>query len=468
MRASIRLTLLRALALPMMVVLAGGGWFAYRVAVDVANDAYDQSLQNSALAIANRVRFVRGQAQLLLPVEAEQMLRTDEFDRVYFRVRDARDRLVAGDEGLPVPELSEAPNTFSFYHAVYDGRRIRAVRLNVGSGNSRFYVTVAETTRKREIAVRRLLFALVLPAALIVLAAAAIIWFGISRGLVPLRRLERELEQRGGEDLSPVNEAGVPYEVRLLVRALNGLLGRLRAAATGQRTFLEDAAHQLRTPLANLRIQLELLAREPGSEAMARQLQESVTRTIRLANQLLALARAESGRPLAPDFRPVNIGAVIEELVDEWVRAADRKAIDLGFDRGEAWMLGDPFMLRELAANLIDNAIAYTQAGGHVTARCGVRDGTVFLEVEDNGPGIPAAERERVLERFHRIPGSPGSGSGLGLAIANDIVKAHSGALVLAEPAAHPGTIVRAEFRETAQRPGAGAPPPVRAVAAAG
>jgi len=238
----------------------------------------------------------------------------------------------------------------------------------------------------------------------------------------------------------------------------------LRDAAAEQRTFLEDAAHQLRTPLANLRIQLELLAREPGAEAVARQLQETVTRTIRLANQLLALARAESGRPLAPDFRPINLGAVIEGLVDEWVRAADRKTIDLGFDRGEAWMLGDPFMLRELAANLIDNAITYTQPGGRITVRCGAREGRVFLEVEDNGPGIPAAERARVLERFHRVPGSPGSGSGLGLAIANDIVKAHAGTLVLGEPSGHPGTIVRAEFRETVLRPAA----PARAAAIAG
>lgn len=461
MRSSIRLALLRSLALPILAVLAAGAWIAYRVAVDVANGAYDQSLQNSALAIANRVRVVRGQAQLALPVEAEQMLRTDEYDRVYFRVRDAKGRLVAGDDGLPVPESAEAPNTFTLFHAEYEGRRIRGVRLNVGSGANRFYVTVAETTRKREIAVRRLLLALVLPSALIVLAAAALIWFGISRGLVPLRRLERELERRGGDDLSPVEESGVPQEVRLLVRALNGLLGRLRDAGAAQRTFLEDAAHQLRTPLANLRIQLELLARDPESEAAARQLQESVARTIRLANQLLALARAESGRPLAPDFRPVNLGTVIDELVDEWVRTADRKSIDLGFDRADAWTLGDPFMLRELAANLIDNALAYTQAGGHVTVRSGARAGTVFLEVEDNGPGIPPAERARVLERFHRVPGSAGSGSGLGLAIANDIVRAHSGALVIGEPAARVGTVVRAEFRETAARPGA----PARAAA---
>ena len=178
------------------------------------------------------------------------------------------------------------------------------------------------------------------------------------------------------------------------------------------------------------------------------------------------LARAESGRPLAPDFRPVNLGAVIEELVDEWVRAADRKAIDLGVDRGEAWTLGDPFMLRELAANLIDNAISYTQPGGRVTARCGASKGAVVLEVEDNGPGIPAAERSRVLERFHRVPGSAGSGSGLGLAIANDIVRAHSGTLTLGGPPGHPGTIVRAEFRETALRPAATAP--LRPVAAVG
>jgi two-component system sensor histidine kinase TctE len=292
-----------------------------------------------------------------------------------------------------------------------------------------------------------------------VLATAGIIWFGISRGLAPLKRLERELERRGGDDLSPVDEAAAPQEVELLVRALNGLLGRLRQAAATQRSFLENAAHQLRTPLANLRVQVDLLAREPASDQAIARLGESISRTIRLANQLLALARAESGQPVAPQFRPVDLAALVDDLVDEWVRAADRKAIDLGFDRREAWMLGEPFLLRELIANLLENAIGYTQSGGHVTVRCGPRDGLVFIEVEDNGPGIPSAERERALDRFYRVAGSAGSGSGLGLAIANDIVKAHGGTLHLGEPPGRTGTLVRIEFRETAHRPAAPAQP---------
>jgi two-component system sensor histidine kinase TctE len=448
MKASVRLALLKALALPILALLAAGTWISYRVAVEVANDAYDQSLQNSALAIANRVRFVRGQIRVLLPVEAEEVLRADEFDRVYFRVRDVRGRLITGDADLPGPTEGDHGETTIFFDSTYDGRRIRAVRMYAGTAENRFYVTVAETTRKRESAVRRLLFALVLPAALVVAAAGAMIWFGVARGLSPLRDVERELERRGGDDLSPIDEASAPQEVQLLVQALNGLLGRLRDAAATQRSFLENAAHQLRTPLTNLRIQLELLSREPRSDKAIRELDESVSRTIRLANQLLALARAESGRPLAPRFRPVNISAVLEELVDDWVRAADRKHIDLGFERRDAWLVGDPFMLRELAANLIDNAIRYTPAGGHVTVRCGAGEGMAFLEVEDNGIGIPPAEQEKVLERFYRTPGSPGSGSGLGLAIANDIVKAHSGALRLAAAVGHAGTLVRADFRE--------------------
>ncbi len=452
MKSSVRLALIKALALPILALLAGGAIFSYQVAVEVANDAYDQSLQNSALAIANRVRFVRGQIRVLLPVEAEQVLRTDEFDRVYFRVRDAQGRLVAGDADLPSPVGGEQDETTTFYDAKYEGREIRAVRLYAGTFNNRFYVTVAETTRKRASAVRRLLLALVLPTALVVVATGIMIWFGIASGLAPLRQIERELERRGGDDLSPVDEESAPQEVRLLVQALNRLLGRLRDAAVTQRSFLENAAHQLRTPLANLRIQLELLAREPRTEGAIQRLDESVSRTIRLANQLLALARAESGNPLAPGFRPVNLGAMLDELVDEWVRAADRKNIDLGFEREEAWLQGEPFMLHELAANLIDNAIRYTEAGGHVTVRCGVSGGMTFLEVEDNGAGIPPEEREKVLERFYRMPGSGGSGSGLGLAIANDIVKAHAGTLRITAPADHSGTVVRAEFPETSAR----------------
>jgi len=199
MKPSVRVALIKALALPILALLAGGAWFSYRMAAEVANDAYNQSLQNSALAIANRVRIIRGQVRVLLPVEAEQVLRTDEFDRVYFRVRDAQGRLVTGDAGLPSPGAGEQGETATFYNGTHEGRRIRGVRLYTGAPGNRFDITVAETTRKRESAVRRLLLALVLPTALVVLGTGAMIWFGISRGLTPLRQIERELEQRGGE-----------------------------------------------------------------------------------------------------------------------------------------------------------------------------------------------------------------------------------------------------------------------------
>lgn len=443
MQASLRRNLMRAFATPVLVSLFAGGWLAYRVAEDVVSAAYDQSLLNLANGLANRVRNEYGVITIALPKEAEDVLRTDTVDRIYFRVRDDMGHIVAGDSDLPPLESSDRDLRPHFYEAIYRGEAIRGVRLHPEQGNASFYVTVAETLGKRQKAIQDLLIGFGLAVSLVLVAVGGAVRFGIPSGLAPLRRLEQELTNRSGQDLTPVDLSGAPLEIRAVVLALNVLLGRLREANSAQREFLQDAAHQLRTPLASLQVQIELLQAEAGRSPALERLRQSVTRVTRLANQLLALARAEAGGRLMADASDVDLAELVDDMLEDWLRLADQKHIDFGVQRGAAHVIGDPTLLRELIANLVDNALKYTQSGGQVTLRCMTCGTTLEIDVSDNGPGIPEGQRESVFERFRRLPGSSASGSGLGLPISREIVACHGGTIDVASGTNGSGTCIR-------------------------
>ncbi|PKO50475.1 MAG: sensor histidine kinase, partial [Betaproteobacteria bacterium HGW-Betaproteobacteria-21] len=278
-------------------------------------------------------------------------------------------------------------------------------------------------------------------------------------GLAPLQQLEDELGERSGTDLSPIEPDRVPREIREVVRALNALFDRLGAANRGQRQFLQDAAHQLRTPLASLQMQIELLDAQPADSVAFVRLKNSVVRVTRLANQLLALARAEAGSQLMASAVPVDLAALIDDMVEGWLQQADAHAIDLGIERVRAIITGDPTLLRELIANLMDNALRYTPPGGEVSLRCAPVGELMEIEVSDSGPGIPEPMREAVFERFYRLADTKLSGSGLGLPIAREIVLCHRGSIEITDGPGGRGTLVRVKLpitpRHEKMQPGA-------------
>jgi two-component system sensor histidine kinase TctE len=241
----------------------------------------------------------------------------------------------------------------------------------------------------------------------------------------------------------------VPIEVQPLVNALNNLFDTVRAAAHSQQQFLANAAHQLRTPLTGIIAQLELLARDPAGAAIREQLldlHQGSRRLAHTANQLLALARAEPTANTQEQFHQLDLAALAGDGVADHLDRSLAEQIDLGADAQPARVFGSAWLLRELLANLIDNALSYTPPGGNVTVRCGRVGAGAFLEVEDDGPGIPADERARVRERFYRLPGSRGNGCGLGLAIVEEIARAHEARLSLDDGPGGRGTRVRIEF----------------------
>jgi two-component system OmpR family sensor kinase len=278
-----------------------------------------------------------------------------------------------------------------------------------------------------------------------------VVWWVVSGSLEPVARVRKQLASRQADDLSPVSDAGLPDEVRPLVQELNLLFGRVRQAFDTQQTFVADAAHELRTPLAALKLQVQSLERADSraDSAEARKLAISrlsagIERATRLVEQLLVLARQEAS---AAPRQPVELAGLAKRAVADLIGVAQAKHIDLGLQRADAGEVeGQPEALMILLRNLVDNAIKYTPSGGTVDVSVVAEQGALVVTVEDSGPGIPLVERERVFDRFYRVPGSEAAGSGLGLAIIKAIAERHGATLSLGESPRLKGLAVTVRF----------------------
>ncbi len=452
MPPSIRRRLLQFLISSLVFMIAGAAVVSYVVALHAANYAYDRSLLDPALDIAENVRIDTAGAHVDLPQKALEALVYDQVDKVIFQVRTPENAVIDGVTDLP-PPADIGLGQQIFFDSIYRGEKMRIAAHRTANG---IVVQVGETLHKRNRLVAEILLAEFVPTLAIAVAAIALAWLGVARGLRPLELLRSELAQRRPRDLHPLPQTAAPLEIAPVVNAFNRLLAQVHDASTMQQRFLANAAHQLRTPLAGLQMHLELLLRRdlPNDvRSEVERMHSATVRASRLANQLLALAKAESAPNHGPDVEIVDLRDIAGAAAREWVPKAHALTIDLGFALDRAEIPGDPLLLAELLDNLIDNALRYTMAGGTVTVHTGRRDGIAFLSVEDTGPGIPAAERAKVLERFYRIPGTPGEGSGLGLAIVQEVVVRHNGTLEIDAPDAHVGTRIRVTFPQARRAP---------------
>ena len=435
----LRAHLLRRLLPPLALLLGLGAITAYFVSLEPARDAYDSALVDIGLALGERIRVAGGAYSFDLPAVAERALRTDKHDTIYYHVRNPDGGGIAGDPGLPPPPGDRlAQDGVIAYDAEYRGRPIRSVSVTVRCADKVCTVQVAETTNKRRALARRIALSSLVPELLIALATLAVVWFGVKRGLAPLENLSAEIEARSARDLHPIDPGRAPEEAKPLVGALNQLLRRAADSNRNQQRFLANAAHQLRTPLAGLQAHVDLALTQPMPGAARSELEEvrkATARAGRLANQLLALARAEPGGHAAESLAPIDLREAAAQAADEWVRRAIERGSDLGFELAPAPAIADALLVREAISNLVHNALEYAPPGSRITLRTGIRAGAPFLEVEDDGHGIALPERENVLERFYRIPGAAGTGSGLGLAIVHEIALAHGARVEIGEGA---------------------------------
>nr|WP_207393604.1 sensor histidine kinase [Duganella aceris] len=411
----------------------------YLVAKAIANQPFDHALEDSVTVLAQQVRSVDGKVIKSLSGSARDILRADDIDNVYFQIQGPRGEHIDGDRDMPLPLPDEddksRAGSVRFRNDNMHGTPVRIayshVRLerNPGDEPQLALVQVAETLEKRAQLANAIIKGVILPQFIILPIVLALVWFALARGLSPLAQLQERIRARGSDDLSPIGSNQVPEEISPLVRSLNEMLSRLSLSIEMQKRFIADAAHQMRTPLAGMRMQSELALRQTDSGEIHRsleQLAKSSEAATRLVNQLLALARAENQPQSGAALLPLELSELARSVVQDWVQASFAHRIDLGFEAPPepVQIVGNPTMLRELLSNLIDNALRYTPAGGSVTVR--VRGGERgCLEVEDTGPGIAPPERERVFERFYRILGNSAEGSGLGLAIVREIAQQH-------------------------------------------
>lgn len=434
--SSLRLGLLVRLGLAVIVLLALDALACYFTALYFANRVYDRWLIDSARSLAQAVHANAGRVELDLTKPALDVFRYDEIDKTYFKIATAKRGVIAGDVELPDLE-PVATNDVRFADAKLAGEPVRVVATRIMSpvsGDS-VTITVGETLRKRSDLARDVLLRMVAPQMALLAIALLFAWASVSRGLKPLTDLASQLEARGRENLMPVADAGLPRETRVLVQRLNELLARLGQAMHAQERFVADAAHQLRTPLAAMLLHTERALRATdvnGERNALRGLHRSVERAARLSQQLLTLARAEPDGSVARRMQPVDLAALARRVGEEWVPRALAREIDFGLKVPAApvVILGDEALLGEMLSNLVDNALRYGGSPGRVTVIV-LADPQPTLAVQDDGPGIPAQERERVFERFYRMQSSEGHGCGLGLAIVQQIARAHDASVAV-------------------------------------
>jgi two-component system sensor histidine kinase TctE len=434
------------LILPLLITMPAGSFALYSLMRNTMSNWLDQGLGDTALAISNFIRTHDGELVVEVSGQTDRALRFDRVDRIYYAVLAPQGQLLLGDQLLAAPSMTLEPGAWDFRDAELGGQTLRLSSLGVacGAAGNVCQVRVAETTNKRTGLSRDLL--VVVGATMLALAAGLVLAgrVAIQQGLRPLGELSDEVERRDLDRLEPLQQP-VPHEVWPLISALNRLFERLRLSTSVQQDFLANAAHQLRTPLTSLRTEIELALLEPHEaaiEPLLQRLKSSVDRSARLAQQMLSMARSEAATP-QEQLKRLDLRDLAALAAEDWVPRALAAGMDLGFELASAPVLGRSFLLRELLENLIHNSVNYAGEGARITVRCFQQDGRAVLEVEDTGPGIPEADRERVFQRFQRGAQAPGSGSGLGLAIAQDIAQSHGGTLTLHEGVHGQGLRVR-------------------------
>jgi two-component system sensor histidine kinase TctE len=438
------------------------------VAQSIAGKPFDRALEYNVQTLAQLISVQDHHVAFSLPQPARELLRADDSDLMYYQVLGPHGEHLSGARDFPLPRDEETPvvGEVRLRNDEMRGLDIRVaytwVRLDV-AGGAPSLVQVGETREKRSVLATEIIKGVMLPQFVILPLAVLLVWLALVRGIKPLSELEERIRARKPDDLSPLDDKAVPLEVAPLVQSVNDLLTRLKDSIATQKRFLADAAHQLKTPLAGLRMQADLAQREAFNEhelkQSLKQIGRSSMRATHTVNQLLALARAEGGgQTLA--LAPCDLARIVMDAVqDSLPRTIDRR-FDLGYDGpapGAAGVQldGNPTLLKELVRNLLDNAISYTpsseESPGVITARvlADPYGQALVLQVEDSGPGIPAAERELVFQPFYRALGTNVDGSGLGLPIVREIARQHNAEVTVedARPGhSPPGTRVTVRF----------------------
>ncbi len=445
MTHSLRGRLLWFLLAAITIAAVAQATIAYRTALHDADQIFDYHMQQMALSLRSSTPLSNDEARARQEAES-----------------------AGGNDDMVVQMWS--PDGAQMFHSVSRARLPQRAVLgfsNVRANSTTYRVFSIQTSNQtvqvaQDLAVRRnmagnLALRTLGPIAVMMPILMLVVWWVVSGSLQPVARVRSQVASRQADDLSPVSDTGLPDEVRPLVQELNLLFGRVRTAFEAQQHFVADAAHELRTPLAALRLQAQSLDRADTPEARqvaVSRLTAGIDRATRLVEQLLILARQEAtaAEGTAAKTRPVDLADLARRTAADLASVAAAKGVDLGLQQADpASIDGQPDALQILLRNLVDNAVKYTPGGGTVDISVLSGAGTVAVQVEDSGPGIPPDERERVFDRFYRVAGSEAAGSGLGLAIIKAIAERHGAVLTLGSSERLGGLMATVTFKTPVQ-----------------
>lgn len=452
---SLRSRLLRRLWWPLLAVLLLSALYEYDQALNRARDDQDLALRRVAIAIASRLDVDADDARdddlgWHLGRTVAAMQRADRTDRLMFVVCDSHQTVIGGDAALLA--LARAANPQTYADREVNGEAMRVVTFPHPSPLGPVTVVVAETTHRRAQQAQRVLIDTVPPNLLLIGLALLLVRTGVNRAMSPLNRLSVSVADRAPEDLSALPLEPLPDELLPLVKSINRLMTHVSRSVESQQAFLSNAAHQLRTPLAGVQTQIELALREASDDQKERlqKVQQALQRMVRMTHQMLALARSSSQAASTGDFDTIELQHLLEDAASTWLDQALAARVDLGFETEPARIRGSTWMLREMLGNLIDNAIRHSPTDGRVTVRCGcTATGHPWLAIDDDGPGIPPDERDKVCERFYQVASAQPGGAGLGLAIVREVTLRHGASLTFSGGARGQGLTVRVEFPQS-------------------
>lgn len=438
---SIRQRLLNWLLILLLPSFLLGTVTAYYTATYFANLAYDRALFRVALALAEQVEVKDGSLQVDLPESTLKLLEYDTDDWIYYQIQDANHSLIVGDRGLSLPKVMPKANKAVYYEIRFKQKSLHMVAFNLPladlGAHGNVTILIGETTTKRDKMANEIIAIMLVPQILLIFLIIFAINLGIKRGLISLEKLKQLILKRQPGDIQAIEQHDAPEELKPLLHAMNELLAKEKSAVDKRRHFLANAAHQLKTPLAGLKVQAEAALREKNLSHVQhalRQISNGSENLARLANQLLSLARAEPESGLADLFEKLDLVALVRKVSMDWVPKALEKNIDLGVNcqLNELIINGNPLLLQELLNNLIDNAIRYNSAGASITVGLDFQAGIAVLSVQDDGVGIAITDQEKVFDRFYRVLGNRENGCGLGLAIVREIANQHQAKVKLA------------------------------------
>ncbi len=432
---------------PLLIIWPITIGISYTVVKNIADKPFDRSLEENISRISATVS-VQNQG-IVLGKSFNTLFQSSGKNYFYYAVRSADMQLIGGDPHItfPIDDTISTPNTVHFSNVDYQGNTIRVAYSSINLATEKFdaraHIFIGENLERRAQLTSDIIKGVILPQLLIFPLILGFVWLALTRGLLPLRRLQKSISARPVQDFSVIETHEVPEEIAPLINSMNDLLGQLSKMLESQKNFIANAAHQMKTPLAGLRTQAELAQRLKNPSEINRSLELislAAEQSSHLINQLLLLARSENLNQA--DSTVFNLVESAHNVTRNWIEKALDKSIDLGVECDEDTVLiqGLPLMLDEVLNNLIDNAIRYSPPQSVITVRLTRHDTHALLSVEDNGAGMSELERRHIFDRFYRVSKTT-EGSGLGLSIVQEIINFHNGQITVLAQKNDSGTV---------------------------